>query len=1126
MSDVKEQHGKLHQFLQQHSVVALALASALLILAISYFSLSYIAASHEQLMFKHLNTELDSTTELLTRWQRQNIGAAKVLASSPTGEELFVRLLIKHESGAEIQNEVRQWIYPLLLVLQYDGYSVIDLDRRIVSASSEQFIGRVAQTPENLEIMERSLRGEPAISRPAVMNLPINGPRGAMAPGALIQNLCLTLTEPGTKAMVAIGFLCVRFNPDPSFFGNFVSHDRADNIYAINRAGDIITPPKLDVPANARYQLNWMPSGKLPARLPREDELATPGPFTRLIEMLLQNKPAQIKGYADYRGRQVIGMARWLPEMNLGIVAESEIEQAFAPYLASRNVIVGLTCSALLLILVLTTSSVLNRRSLASREALFRSLLKNLPASVYMVNLDGRITVVNAFFCNLIKLHRDHLLWRHLRDIPLSGWQRQLVPERLQIMDDFQSRDETLEITIPNGELKFFRRVQFPITTHTGEPPEAVACIIIDITDRMLSNRRLDLLNQELEHSVNARTYELMVAKDEALAASKVKADFLANMSHEIRTPLNAIIGLAHLSLRGNPDDKLRVYLEKMRGSGEHLLNIINDILNFSRLEAGKLKLDREELVIEQVIDQAVDLIWERADAKGLAVKVEIDPRVPSVLAGDPLRLGQILINLAANAVKFTDSGSIVLEVKLLHDLGHQVEVLISVTDTGIGIAEDKLGTLFQPFQQVDNSSARRFEGTGLGLSICKNLAELMAGELTVESELGRGSSFRLQVRLDKSLAVPAAVAGDSPLTVVTGRVLVVEDNPLNQEIISSLLQTMGVQVSCVGSGPAAITAAAREKFDLVLMDIQLPGMDGVTACREIHWHLATRNLPIVAVTANALPGDRERYLASGLNDYISKPIDPNELHRLLIRWLSPGASAAVAAQAQAAAPAKTFVATSPVIGQNYLLAEVPDAENKITSAAEVKVLLPAHIGLAAQSAEKKSDALNVSIKNATQPMMEKNNPVTNSDVAIPSTNESPSVAPQADTKSNQSALRGFDCLHSHNIDTERALHNLMGNEQLYRRLLERFARERAEFGVQLEELLAGVGTETHNEEALNNVHSLKSLAGSLGMLKLESIAALLEQQLRNGQAPKELVTELREEITAMAHAVVEAFES
>lgn len=1107
MSDVKESHSKLYQFFQQHSVVVLALASALLILAISYFSLSYIAVSHEQLMFKHLNTELDATTELLTRWQQQNIGAAKVLASSPKGEELFARLLIKHESGAEIQNEVRQWIYPLLLVLQYDGYSVIDLDRRIVSASSEQFIGRIAQTPENLEIMERSLHGEPAISRPAVMNLPINGPRGAMAPGALIQNLCLTLTGHSGP----IGFLCVRFNPNPSFYGNFVSHDRADNIYAVNRAGDIITPPKLDVLPNTHFQLNWMPSGKLPARLPQDDALAGPAPFTLLVDTLLQKNVAKLKGYADYRGRQVMGVARWLPEMNLGIVAELEMEQAFAPYFASRNVIVGLTCSALLLILVLTTSSVLNRRSLASREGLFRSLLKNLPAAVYMVGLDGRITVVNAFFCNLIKLHRDHLLWRHLREIPVSGWQRQLLPERLAIMDDFQTRDETLEVTTATGEVKFFRRVQFPIITHKGEAPEAVACIVVDITERMMTNRRLDLLNQELEHSVNARTYELMVAKDEALAASKVKADFLANMSHEIRTPLNAIIGLAHLSLRGNPDDKLRVYLEKMRGSGEHLLNIINDILNFSRLEAGKLKLDREELVLEQVIDQAVDLIWERADAKGLSIRVDIDARVPSVLAGDPLRLGQILINLAANAVKFTDSGSIVLDVKLLHDLGHQVEVLISVTDTGIGIAEDKIGTLFQPFQQVDNSSARRFEGTGLGLSICKNLAELMGGELTVESELGKGSSFRLKVRLDKSLAAPTLADAASAPMPVTGRVLVVEDNPLNQEIISSLLQTMGVQVSCVGSGPAAITAAAREHFDLVLMDIQLPGMDGVTACREIHWHLATRNLPIVAVTANALPGDRERYLASGLNDYISKPIDPNELHRLLARWLAPGAGALVAAQAQASAAPKVNPVTPPVFGQHYLLAEVPEVENKTISAAQIAMSPPAKATASKNLTEKFASTIS---EVSTQKNSEKSSSTT-----VESTDGTASVAPAS------TGLRGFDCLRAHQIDTERALHNLMGNEQLYRRLLERFARERAEFGVQLEELLAGLGTETHNEEALNNVHSLKSLAGSLGMLKLESIAALLEQQLRNGQAPKELVSELREEIAAMAHAVVEAFE-
>jgi CheY-like chemotaxis protein len=247
--------------------------------------------------------------------------------------------------------------------------------------------------------------------------------------------------------------------------------------------------------------------------------------------------------------------------------------------------------------------------------------------------------------------------------------------------------------------------------------------------------------------------------------------------------------------------------------------------------------------------------------------------------------------------------------------------------------------------------------------------------------------------------------------------------------------------------------------------------MDGVTACREIHWHLATKHLPVVAVTANALPGDRERYLAAGLNDYLSKPIDPTELHRLLIRWLAPGASAAVSAQAKAAAAGRPVPTSHP---QPYLLAGIPESQ-------------PQTKGVDGVAADGQGSAQAV-------------------ETPVP-------------------ALRGFACLQAHQIDTERALTNLMGNEPLYRRLLERFARERAEFGVQLEELLAGVGTETHNEEALNNVHSLKSLAGSLGMLKLESIAALLEQQLRSGQAPKALVKELREEITAMAQAVVEAFE-
>ncbi|MGV8836969.1 ATP-binding protein, partial [Cellvibrio sp.] len=574
--------------------------------------------------------------------------------------------------------------------------------------------------------------------------------------------------------------------------------------------------------------------------------------------------------------------------------------------------------------------------------------------------------------------------------------------------------DVVSELRHPDGNPRYYRIVRFPIIHTKGQEPQAITCIWVDVTERIVANQRMEEVNQNLEHMINERTHELMSAKDEALAASQTKAEFLANMSHEIRTPLNAIIGLAHIALASKPEPKQRTYLEKMRDSGEHLLQIINDILNFSRMEAGKLTLDHSEFSIDQLVDKTVDLVWDKAAAKGLQVNVEIDAQIPKVLLGDSLRLGQILINFCANAVKFTDHGSISIRVTKVRDWQERVELLFEVEDTGIGIDAEKVQNLFQPFQQVDSSSARRFEGTGLGLSICKNLADLMQARIDVKSTEGQGSCFHLRVQLEKNNRAPAPNilqpgTSTKKLSPINCSILVVEDNLLNQEIILSLLESMEATAICVGSGPEAIDIIPQQAFDLVLMDIQLPGMDGVQATARIRELAEGKHLPIIAVTANALPGDKEAYLAAGMDDYLSKPIEPAQLHRVLEQW-----------------------------------------------------------GHACRVAD--------------------------------------DLVPKASS---------FEFLHNGGIDTARALHNLMSNEALYRRLLERFARERAEFPVQLAALL-----ENNQAEALNQVHSLKSLAGSLGMSQLEIICFNLEQQLHTGEWQQEIVDKLGDELTAMTELV------
>jgi PAS domain S-box-containing protein len=394
---------------------------------------------------------------------------------------------------------------------------------------------------------------------------------------------------------------------------------------------------------------------------------------------------------------------------------------------------------------------------------------------------------------------------------------------------------------------------------------------------------------------------ELAVAKRAAEEANRSKSEFLANMSHEIRTPLNAIIGLAHLLLKSELSERQRDYVQKMRSSGDHLLGIINDVLDFSKVEAGKLEIEASEFAPVTLLEGVTALLADKCAVKGLALSVEVDPALPQHLVGDSLRLGQVLINFANNAVKFTERGSVVIKVRAEPDGGPGLPVRFEVSDTGIGLTPQQVGRLFQSFQQADSSTTRRFGGTGLGLAISKRLAELMGGEVGVHSEPGRGSTFWFTARLDTVVpgrahdgeAAAAAALAVPPfpaqLAAVRGkRILLVEDNDINQMVATELLQDAGFVVDVAENGQAALDCVERGRYDLVLMDMQMPVMDGVTATRELRRRPGHGQLPVVAMTANAMTQDRQRCLDAGMNDFLSKPIEPDQVWAVLLRWLSP----------------------------------------------------------------------------------------------------------------------------------------------------------------------------------------------------------------------------------------------
>ncbi len=525
---------------------------------------------------------------------------------------------------------------------------------------------------------------------------------------------------------------------------------------------------------------------------------------------------------------------------------------------------------------------VLLRSTLTELER-FREALDHVTSYIYMKDRDHRYVYANKATLELFGVSRDELVGsRDSRFFPPETVTKlYLVDERV-----LQGEQTSAEIEVDNGATgsRCYWEIKTPIYEDPGRRVVWGICgISTDITELKQVQRQLELRTLEAE------------------AANRAKSDFLANMSHEIRTPMNAIIGLTHLVLETELTAYQRDFLNKVYSSSRALMGILNDILDYSKIEAGRIELEYLPISLEAVVQGTMDLFRVKAEDKGLVLTAELPTPLPAVLSGDPLRLAQVLNNLVGNAVKFTEHGEILIRVEQVEEDTRTVSLCFTVQDSGIGLEQEEMERLFHPFTQADGTISRKYGGTGLGLTISQRLVMLMGGKITVSSQKGAGSSFSFVVPMGKvapgTRPTNLSARGAEPIPPTEAvleqraselagvRILLVEDNRINRDVATEMLRIYGAHVMSAEHGTEALELLKQNSFDVVLMDLHMPVMDGFETTRRIRQQYAGQTLPVIAMTAAVMQQDRERCKEAGMVDFLAKPINPTELLAVLQKW-------------------------------------------------------------------------------------------------------------------------------------------------------------------------------------------------------------------------------------------------
>jgi len=993
----------------------------------------------QQEMGRELSAVLKTTQGSINQWFRDQGETAATWSEHGEVKSAILNLLTVEADSESLSASPNQWyieelLSPVVSRKGVQGFSVFSPAGILLAGSHTTDVGRKTSSEEILRFLNRIL--QPDVR--AAVSLPL---RGAGKNFAIMLAASAVNDQQGEPVAV----LAIRIDPERDFTEIFQLGRMGESgeSYAFSRTGKMISESRFDedlkkiglVPEFGRSILTVDirdPGGNLLEGF-RPDLIREKQPLTFMAQQAITKGPGgNLTGYSDYRGVPVIGNWTWDPVHEFGMTTEIDVAEAYASLEATRRLFFTLSGTTGALIILLTLFFALNRRRAEAAHGRLILAQEELEKSTEQTNMileqatDGILTIDEEQ--KIIRFNPAcEEMWGYSAQEVIGQEITMLLPEYAR--EDHLSNVHRFRDSQVHGKKMEDRGLNlFGLTREGVVFPAEVGISMSEVDgEKFFSAFIKDITVRRKAEK------EILEAKELAEAATKAKGDFLANMSHEIRTPMNAVIGLSDLALRTDLSVKQRDYLSKIHGSAESLLGIINDILDFSKIEAGKLDMESIDFEIDRVLDNLATVANVKTQEKGLELLFRRDPSVPTVLVGDPLRLGQVLINLTNNAVKFTEKGEIVVEIGLLEKKGEQVMVEFAVRDTGIGMTQEQMDKLFQSFSQADTSTTRKYGGTGLGLAISKQLVEMMGGAISVDSEPGVGSKFRFTVALgigqgaeEKTFAtVPdlrelhAIVADDNPtareiLTTYlesfsfnvdqavnaeelfrqmesaekpydlvlldwlmpgmqgleaaqkiktelklgtdphiimisafssgdvmdrpggehidqflskpvspshlfdaimaafgiknerkapaqSGRrqydmesmrpvqgadILLVEDNEINQQVAGELLEQAGFYVDIANHGQEAIDKLQEKQYDCVLMDVQMPIMDGYTATQKLREDGRFNELPILAMTANATVEDRQLSLDAGMNDHIAKPINPQILFGALLKWI------------------------------------------------------------------------------------------------------------------------------------------------------------------------------------------------------------------------------------------------